>query len=544
MIGRLPLKVLEVQPLTGTAASVRLPESGNMADVPGMTGARHLVILIQGHSTHTDALVNVEMQLNGDTGSNYDYQQANHITTSPSGNRLGGQDSIHVGMTVGTGGSQDDPTDTHIFIPLAFESDNDIGSLSYSGAHEDYGRYVVGRWDDSSQSAITSLIVFPSAGSWNAKTVVKLCVVDETQLIDDVDLGSTGVLSVASIGSTFGDIVCVGSLQGSASYSNANLNMLFNNDTTVTNYHEQHMQAFGTAAAADTANTARVGITTAASGTANAFAPFLGTIHRYADTDDDPSVTSISGVINSGSDGGVRLMHMHRNNVEAINRVDLVVDASPATFSAESYMGIYKAKASHVLETVPVEAGAETDTILFTLSEYTVPSGSDLRVTLYGRGDQDAAGTACDIYFNGDTTYANYDNAFLYGSGTSLNSYSSAENPYFGSVPAASEGGDRFGGASALILEHDKADRHKIFLSQYGTAEGNQMGFNSCRWENDAAITSVTIFLRVGDFIAGTFAVLEAITPDGWTGTVMGVANPGKVMGVERANIGKIMGVA
>ena len=62
---------------------------------------------------------------------------------------------------------------------------------------------------------------------------------------------------------------------------------------------------------------------------------------------------------------------------------------------------------------------------------------------------------------------------------------------------------------------------------------------------NTAAITSLTFVPSDGNnFVAGSFFELEGIGDAGWTGTVMGVANPGKVMGVEAANIGKIMGVA
>ena len=62
-------------------------------------------------------------------------------------------------------------------------------------------------------------------------------------------------------------------------------------------------------------------------------------------------------------------------------------------------------------------------------------------------------------------------------------------------------------------------------------------------WENTAAITSIEVKCSSDNFVAGCIFELEAIIhPSGWSGTVMGVANPAKVMGVERENIEKVMG--
>ena len=100
------------------------------------------------------------------------------------------------------------------------------------------------------------------------------------------------------------------------------------------------------------------------------------------------------------------------------------------------------------------------------------------------------------------------------------------------------------GGGVIFFPNYAATDREQSYLSFCPTGPQAATLLLSGRWENTAAIATITLQPGSSGFCDGSIFELEAIGDiSGWTGNVMGLDDPAEVLGVEKANIETVMGV-
>ena len=278
---------------------------------------------------------------------------------------------------------------------------------------------------------------------------------------------------------------------------------------------------------------------------ANHFSPAITTVSAFNYGANDPHVVALGGNRSVSVADGIAIMgSVRRNNVEAVTSVNLTANTSPNTWEIGSGMWVY-AVPKILLQRQTVGAGG-TAAITFTLSGLTIPSAvKNLRINWYAAlEDGGAGGLFLRMRHNGDTTEGNYERILLSGSGSTAAAYASS-NSFIGLTTSLDDdGANVFGSGSILIPAYAATDKHKHRLSVGGAAHLTMDSLSS-RWKNTAAITTIVIEDTGSQDIAeGSIFELEGIGDNlGWSGTVMGVDDPAEVLGVEKANIEKVMGV-
>jgi hypothetical protein len=96
----LPLVVVETQELTVAAASVTF-SSISSSMFAAFTG-RHLAVIVSAASADAVSERNLEMQLNGDTGSNYNDQNMSGSSSTAAAARNSGASAMTVGVVPGS----------------------------------------------------------------------------------------------------------------------------------------------------------------------------------------------------------------------------------------------------------------------------------------------------------------------------------------------------------------------------------------------------------------------------------------------------------
>jgi hypothetical protein len=153
---------------SGSAASVTVGGgSGSCPTIPSTY--RDLEVVVSGRSNSgSSAAVNLLMQLNGDTGSNYDYEytQANGTTTS-SGQSIA-TTNLSVGLlsgnTAAAGLSGGDRIRIHDYASTTFYKTTSSQGGGDGGTGVFYNGTYAGNWKNT--SAVTTLTVWPSSGGF------------------------------------------------------------------------------------------------------------------------------------------------------------------------------------------------------------------------------------------------------------------------------------------------------------------------------------------------------------------------------------------
>ena len=530
-----PLMVIETITLGGSAATVKLPASGTIADI-APSGSRHIVVLVQGRSAADPGVArdNFQLQFNEDTGANYHTQYFAGLGSSASC----GIGSFTYGLMQGSsaGSPSNAMSGGAMLIPHAFNTANFKSAIVLGGADEDIVQTSHITWANA--AAITDVTVGSLAGDLAAGTIVKLCVVDESYLVTDGEeiLTGTSAFTNRDVPSQVGDISIINYCRSARAATNDGLALDINGDTTATNYGNQALQAYtsSVSAAANQYDNNQIGGCNGNTSDSNYFSAAITTVNAFNYGDNDPHCLTLSGYRSvSTADAAALIYSMRRNNVAAVTSVNVTPTVS-STFLAGSGQWVY-AVPKTLLERKTITG--DTASVTFTLSDLSIPSTvKDLRVNFYGRSTHSATSVAVDMDINGDTTSANYDNQFIYGYASTIAALQQAADRYCGSVAAATETANLFNGGSILFPNYASTDRTQHYLHIYGEGESRQMGINSGRWENTAAIATLKFAPRSGSWAAGSVIELEGIG-NGWMGTLNGVENPGKVNGTHWAGI-------
>ena len=539
-----PLKVLETITLTGSASTVRLPASGNIADHANFpSGSRHVVVLVSGGCDRSNTVDGLEAQFNGDTGTNYHWQYI-YGAGSGSGAGLGSStETAHLGLLTGATAGEPLAGTSTILLPHAFGSDNHKAWIQMSGGAEHQVFPTTGRWANT--AAITSMLFLPETGDFVSGTVFKLCVVDESYAIaTSAELESDGSFTFDSIPGTDPNLTAICYLRSTKSSAGDSFRMDINDDATDSNYTHQYLYTDGSSIYSGVDASTQIGNIPAGNATAGTFGAYIVSFSQHALGANDPHMQFIGGFHELVGPTSILIHRSHRrNNVEAITKLHFKGNGA-ADLAAGSMVSLYGTP--KVLLERKTLTDATTTSVTFTLSGLTIPDNvKDLRLNVYAKGDEASVYDWVSMSINSDTTAANYDNQELYGIAGSVGAGTSAASRRIGTIGSGNSGANVFGGFTALFPNYASTDRHKHYLSVGGASEqiANML---TGRWENDNAIATITLTLEQGDdFVAGSIIELEGIGDLGvWIGTVNGIDNPGKVNGIDVANIEKIMGVA
>jgi hypothetical protein len=134
-----------------------------------------------------------------------------------------------------------------------------------------------------------------------------------------------------------------------------------------------------------------------------------------------------------------------------------------------------------------------------------IPSGyKHLQIRGIIRSDK-SADTNADLYmyFNGDTSTANYTRHYLRGNGTAASAYGSGAGvfPVVGEAPGASSPASVFGTTIIDVLDYARIDRYKSVRTLHGDSQNagttqSNVYLTSSMWLNTNAITSLTFTLQ------------------------------------------------
>ena len=544
-----PLVHLETVTLGSDTSAVTLPASGTIAGHANFpAGSKHVVCIWQTRSTTaTTSDQGTNVTVNGDTGAKYDLQRLDGAGSSAAAFSEQGTTSWS-NLAAHTGDSQDAGffSPTSLLIPHAFGTDNFTGAISVNGIGEQRTRFGMGQWEDT--AAITSVTITPSSDNWKAGSTFSLYVVDEEYLVtggEQIIAGSAAAFSDVDVPAQVGDISIISYLRSSNTGVNEALLIDLNADANNANYSRQYLYGAASSAAAGNDTTDRqIGGTMATGADANHFSPALTTVNAFNYGANDPHVLALGGNRSvSVSDGIAIIGSVRRNNVEAVTSVNLTANTSPNTWEIGSGMWVY-AVPKILLQRQEIGAGGATS-VTFTLGDLTIPDTvKHLRLNYYARSDRSYTATNLDIELN--SSAADFDRQDVTGSASTVSAAQAADN-LIGEIPADSATANIFGGGTILFADYSSTSKHKHLLNISGHTGSNVLSSRSMRWAQTAAIATIVLkdtYDTGAKFLQGSVFELEGIGDIlGWSGTVMGVANPAKVMGVEKANIGKVMGV-
>ena len=496
-----PLREVETQELTADAASITF--SSINTKVP--SGSRHLVVLISGLKD-AGGEHDVQIQFNGDTGSNYNLQLLDGASTTASASRLTGTAVPVAGVLTGAADRWGGGT---ILIPHYANALNHKAALFLGGDAENRVRTTAIRWANT--DAITSLLLKLAANNFKAGTRVILCVVDERYLIEEEIKSADGAdFAFSVLPAVDGDLVAIGYLRTDRASSQDGIGWTANGDTTNANYARQSVEGTNTTAAAATGSDRRI----TDSGlpgdqcTANAFGAVILAISQFNRGDDDPHLTASCGFHSTSTlNSHVFAASCRWGNVAAMTSVTFFPYNS-SNWKDGSMMSLYLVP-RRLVQRITLTAKATT----VTFSK--IPANVEaLILRVYARDDGAATVSTVEVEFNADTVAANYDMQRLFGTGTTLTVTNSAANPEVGLAPSDNEGADEWGGGDIWVPVPLKTDRHKFCWAITGSSD-LYVTINATRWENNAAITSVIVSNNNGDYLAGSVFELFAVYANG-----------------------------
>jgi hypothetical protein len=486
----------------------------------------------------TDTLL---LELNSDTGTNYNFQVLNGASSTATALRRSARSDWQVGQVSAASATSGVFSGGEFLIPDAFSTRSHSSLIALSGAAEDIVYLMAGRWANT--AAITSVTFKATTGDFVSGSTFELAVVDEMYAIAGAEqiLTADGTFTVEGLPQLAGDVVLIGNLRCAEATTERIAKLSFNDDETDANYARQRLRGVSTTASATASSDRFIMPIGADSLDASAFSPLAVTISNHAEGVNDPSVLAIGGYHGSSSQSKVQVNSSRRNNVEAVTKLNLAPNGSPGTFLTNSMLSAY-----HVPKNVIAQEKLEADAASVTL---TIPQGYEhFKLSVYARTDQATTEGGLDVEFNGDTTASRYDVQRLIGTSSSVLADQFANVPRVMVLPGASIASNVFGGGSMTVQNYTKTDRHKHRLATSGNP-GTNLYLTSGRWESTAAITSMRVFPPSGNFVAGSIFTVEGIGKDsiGWEDQGVargGITGNGYKVEVDWANTGAMVALS
>jgi len=327
-------------------------------------------------------------------------------------------------------------------------------------------------------------------------------------------------------------LVIIGNLRSDVSSNLEEVSIRFNGDTGG-NYVRQRLRANnGTNINAAQGTTPVIAHSAGDSADADSFSGLLVQIPNFSDGSNDRTANTLGGGHFSDSDQILGLYNTRWNNTTAINRVEVYGKNASSGFLANSMLSIY-AVPKNLIERIEVTGDSEGSKTFADISQ----TYDHLELSIYARSDRSNTVDDLFVYFNSDTTDANYFSQRLTGSSTTVGAAQYTSAPWITTIAAATATANEFSAGSITIYNYTKTDRHKHHTSALGTPV--RTGFNSNRWASTAAITSITLDPVSGsNFLTGTVFELRGITGTPVTSDVK------KLNSITQASVKKINGIA
>jgi len=303
------------------------------------------------------------------------------------------------------------------------------------------------------------------------------------------------------------------------------VNIQFNGDTG-SNYNSQRSYSTGTGSAGSNIGAAQVtggtsGLVawvSAANSLANTAAGFVIDIPNHAGTTFFKGWVGHDAEVQTGSATGVQenITGGYWASANAITSVTLLV--ASGNFVAGSTITLWgEADTGPVLLTSNSNLIQET---ILTATQATIPIPNipqgyrDLRVEILARSDQATSFVNLGLQFNGDTG-SNYAYNSSYAASNAFGSAggqgTAQAQAYFNmATPGSSAQAGYFGKSSLHIPDYSRTTTSNKVASAYGgvflaTSAGNVgVDIGVAFWASTAPITSITLLLSAGNFIAGT----------------------------------------
>ena len=463
---------------------------------------RHLLVRVNAKTASTAGYErdNIQLQFNGDTGSNYNVHYLSGVGSSTGAARINGAATYLMGQT-----AADDANyfaGGECLLPDALSTRSHKSAVSLTGANEDILQTTIGRWANTAAITSVTFTSYQSPNQWLAGSTFELYVVDETFNIDEQIKTGDGTFTVSSISAADGDLVVIGNVRADRNAVGDAVKLNINDDATSGNYVGQVVYgAPGVGAGATALNVANITGDTAAS---SAFAGMVVQFSNFADGSNDPSYTSLSGYHGATDNSGVFFYSARRNNVEAITKL-LFAPETGTNFKTGSMLSTYAVPKNLIARQ---ELSGTASSVTFS----SIPQTYDhLELSIYVRGDssgQPEAGFKNE--FNGDTTVANYKRQHLIAYGTTVGAGTNDNNTPV-DFPTSTATANVFGSIAYSIQNYTKTDRHKHYMVTAGDAGENELRLTSNRWANTAAISSIVFTPSAGNFIAGSVFTLRGI---------------------------------
>ena len=527
-----PLRVIARTELTADTANVTFSGINTLVAALPFT-ARHLVLTINARSTRSAATDTPLIRFN-DNDTGYNFQRLTGASSTDDAARTSGTTwwflpdvpAASAGAGVFGGGS--------LIIPHAFNTANHKAGLFVGGAAEASVAANVGRW--ANIAAIASILIDQANGpNWLDGSVFELAVIDEDYAVEEQVLAADGTFTFSDLDDLVqeGDLVAVGYVRSTTSTTNGAFFCRVNGDDTGGNYVRQYIRGSGTTVSTAVSEDRRVGRISGNTAATNAFSPFLTSVSAFGKGVNDPHILTYSGHHGAANVSGVEIDSTRRDNAEAVTSLQFVPEAD--AFLAGSMMSLYHAP-KLLVDYVELESDASS--VVFA----DIPQGyEDLRVSYYARTDRDADVDSVTSEYNLDTTAANYDRQDIRGISSTASATQSAASSLIGRCPANTETANVFGGGSFLLPQYSKTDRHKHAISISGNPGDDtpELMLNSVRWENTAAINTITLSGNSTNWRAGSIFMLEAI---GGIDSELQTTKAEYVVEVDWANDGKFDG--
>lgn len=511
----LPIKILQTQQIQAAQATIEFDNIAALVaawDAVARVTSRHLVLIVNAVSEDAVAKRAVEIELNGDSAANYNHQTLTGEAAAPDADRRDGVSPLFE-YPGGTDYPFAIPGTTYanafgggmILFPHAFNTANHKVALALGGAVEDYVSAVVGRW--ASVAAITSLIASLDTGNFAAGSTIHLGVIDERYLVEEWESAGVGTAIFDNIPQGEGDLVVIGYARSSQAAVEDEVLHYINDDGVAGNYPAQELLGAdaGPPTAASPIN-GECAIIPGQNAGINVFGALLVSYSQYI-KDNQPHFLSISGyheTVAPGPAAEVRVMSGRRTNIEPINKIELDPTLG-VNFFTGSLLSLYRVP-KRIIERVIVPVGGQA-----TITFANIPQNfEDLILHIYTRSSAAVIATWIFIQCNGDAAHANYNRQNVNGEGGIVAAARTLANGFLVYIAANNEGVGEFAGATFTFPNYAKVDRHKHCFGITGRCE-NDVYLWSRRWLSSDAITSITLTLSAGNFMAGTVVELEGI---------------------------------
>ena len=505
MLG-IPTVTIAKTQLTSNSASVTL----NISTDALQFTARHLVIRINArHNSQDDGIY---LRFNGDSGSNYNYQNISGTDSTEAYSHASNQGELWLCKI-------DDESNEYDggewVCPDAFTTNSDKNIIGVGGVDNGYGVWIsAGRWANT--AALTSVTLYNTAGTGFASgSYFELAVVDEYYNVYEDILTGNNVFDPDPIRAVEGDLVLIGNLRNASTSNPEELSLSFNNDNTEGNYLRQRLNGHQAEVAAYSNAVDLVGHAVGNGlSDANVFSSLVAQIPQFTDstTSRDRQALALAGGHFEASSAEIALTHMRWNNTDAVNRITLH-GRNTANFLTKSMLSVYAVPKNLIART---ELTGSANSISIT----GIPDTYDhLEVSLFARSDRSATGES--IYMSltpdggsVDTTDGNYNLQAFRGNGSTDDASSNtSEGRSIGLGVGGNETADVFGLHTTFIPNYRLTDRHKSYITLNGYGDSNtgaEVHVN--RWQNTAEIDAIQVEPKVGtNFVAGTIVEVRGI---------------------------------